>query len=423
MSDRRRCSASRRVAPLGRATLSASSDDRSASRLHRRSATVDGDGRAPIDRDVDDIDQTRHRSRDYQRRPAGRRRRHRWTRIVGWHRRAPTATGIVARTTSSAVVRALDPRYFDYLLRSTASSRMTRSSLARSASANVRQLRRRDACERSCFDVPVRRRAAGDRRLPRHRDRPHRRPHRQEAPHDRAARRAPIGVVRAMRRSDSTSAAPCGRRARRPSSRLDADATLSSTVIGRSATSVADRRRRATRRPSDRRRARSPSVDVRRSRRQATCSTSRCVPSRRRRLLDASARHRSARSCADRRRTSTSPRCRDRRHGRLLGTRGVVSRCRSTLASTVASVASRASSSRSGRTMAASCRLNSRLASSRPAPRSSQQRASSTIDARRGARRCTVAAARRQIDLLQEHRQALITAAVTGELEIPGVAA
>jgi type I restriction enzyme S subunit len=29
----------------------------------------------------------------------------------------------------------------------------------------------------------------------------------------------------------------------------------------------------------------------------------------------------------------------------------------------------------------------------------------------------------RQIDLLQEHRQALITAAVTGELDIPGVAA
>ena len=29
----------------------------------------------------------------------------------------------------------------------------------------------------------------------------------------------------------------------------------------------------------------------------------------------------------------------------------------------------------------------------------------------------------RQIELLREHRQALITAAVTGELEIPGVAA
>jgi type I restriction enzyme S subunit len=29
----------------------------------------------------------------------------------------------------------------------------------------------------------------------------------------------------------------------------------------------------------------------------------------------------------------------------------------------------------------------------------------------------------KQIDLLQEHRQALITAAVTGELDVPGVAA
>jgi type I restriction enzyme S subunit len=29
----------------------------------------------------------------------------------------------------------------------------------------------------------------------------------------------------------------------------------------------------------------------------------------------------------------------------------------------------------------------------------------------------------RQIELLREHRQALITAAVTGELEVPGVAA
>jgi len=29
----------------------------------------------------------------------------------------------------------------------------------------------------------------------------------------------------------------------------------------------------------------------------------------------------------------------------------------------------------------------------------------------------------RQLNLLQEHRQALITAAVTGELDIPGVAA
>ena len=34
-----------------------------------------------------------------------------------------------------------------------------------------------------------------------------------------------------------------------------------------------------------------------------------------------------------------------------------------------------------------------------------------------------VQALERQIDLLVEHRQALITAAVTGELEIPGVAA
>ena len=34
-----------------------------------------------------------------------------------------------------------------------------------------------------------------------------------------------------------------------------------------------------------------------------------------------------------------------------------------------------------------------------------------------------VARLRWQIDLLQEHRQALITAAVTGELSIPGVAA
>jgi type I restriction enzyme S subunit len=34
-----------------------------------------------------------------------------------------------------------------------------------------------------------------------------------------------------------------------------------------------------------------------------------------------------------------------------------------------------------------------------------------------------VSTIRTQIGLLQEHRQALITAAVTGELEIPGVAA
>ena len=34
-----------------------------------------------------------------------------------------------------------------------------------------------------------------------------------------------------------------------------------------------------------------------------------------------------------------------------------------------------------------------------------------------------VAPLRSQISLLQEHRQALITAAVTGELEIPGAAA
>ena len=35
----------------------------------------------------------------------------------------------------------------------------------------------------------------------------------------------------------------------------------------------------------------------------------------------------------------------------------------------------------------------------------------------------TTEALERQLDLLVEHRQALITAAVTGELEIPGVAA
>jgi hypothetical protein len=35
----------------------------------------------------------------------------------------------------------------------------------------------------------------------------------------------------------------------------------------------------------------------------------------------------------------------------------------------------------------------------------------------------TAAALAQQIALLQEHRQALITAAVTGELDIPGVAA
>ena len=35
----------------------------------------------------------------------------------------------------------------------------------------------------------------------------------------------------------------------------------------------------------------------------------------------------------------------------------------------------------------------------------------------------TTAALRRQTELLQERRQALITAAVTGELEVPGVAA
>lgn len=45
------------------------------------------------------------------------------------------------------------------------------------------------------------------------------------------------------------------------------------------------------------------------------------------------------------------------------------------------------------------------------------------LDARSRARDATKATLLRQIDLLVEHRQALITAAVSGELEIPGVAA
>jgi type I restriction enzyme S subunit len=40
----------------------------------------------------------------------------------------------------------------------------------------------------------------------------------------------------------------------------------------------------------------------------------------------------------------------------------------------------------------------------------------STIDS-------VLASLTRQIELLREHRQALITAAVTGQIEIPGVAA
>jgi len=45
------------------------------------------------------------------------------------------------------------------------------------------------------------------------------------------------------------------------------------------------------------------------------------------------------------------------------------------------------------------------------------------VESTQRSHRAAQAALRQQIDLLVEHRQALITAAVTGELDIPGVAA
>ena len=59
-----------------------------------------------------------------------------------------------------------------------------------------------------------------------------------------------------------------------------------------------------------------------------------------------------------------------------------------------------------------------------PAPRGSDFAAAAealSIAGRQSA--VLMEAVRQQIDLLLEHRQALITAAVTGELDIPGVAA
>lgn len=56
-------------------------------------------------------------------------------------------------------------------------------------------------------------------------------------------------------------------------------------------------------------------------------------------------------------------------------------------------------------------------------PVEEQHKIAKALDACVEHRDRTVAPLRRQVELLQEHRQALITAAVTGELEVPGVAA
>jgi type I restriction enzyme S subunit len=45
------------------------------------------------------------------------------------------------------------------------------------------------------------------------------------------------------------------------------------------------------------------------------------------------------------------------------------------------------------------------------------------LDTLRACSERTIDSLRRQVSLLEEHRQALIIAAVTGELDIPGVAA
>lgn len=61
-----------------------------------------------------------------------------------------------------------------------------------------------------------------------------------------------------------------------------------------------------------------------------------------------------------------------------------------------------------------------------PVPAASRAQQRELVDAADGQRRPLTAVAQhlsRQIDLLQEHRQALVTAAMTGELDVPGVAA
>ncbi len=57
------------------------------------------------------------------------------------------------------------------------------------------------------------------------------------------------------------------------------------------------------------------------------------------------------------------------------------------------------------------------------APLDKQQSASDLVERRVAAEDSAIKAIMRQIELLREHRQALITAAVTGELKVPGVAA
>lgn len=56
-------------------------------------------------------------------------------------------------------------------------------------------------------------------------------------------------------------------------------------------------------------------------------------------------------------------------------------------------------------------------------PVNEQDRIASTIDGHRSRAQSLVFSLEKQIDLLSEHRRALITSAVTGELDIPGVAA
>ena len=59
-----------------------------------------------------------------------------------------------------------------------------------------------------------------------------------------------------------------------------------------------------------------------------------------------------------------------------------------------------------------------------PRPSAAEQRRLSVLlDEANQAKSKLVARVQCQLDLLAEHRQALITAAVTGELRVPGVAA